>query len=92
MSVAKGEERFRTRLTPNRLYVFKGYLITHYCETFNTIGTPIGLMVDILSWKIEDIRDSIRDTISQIIAILIVSGDIDRRYSIYKEVKRYLGI
>lgn len=86
--VVAEERRLRTDNNP------MGYL---YFRLFNTHFTyhpyhwlPIGFMEDILSWKIEDIRDFYNQYYQPENAILIVAGDIDKE-EVFKEAKKYFG-
>ncbi len=80
--VVAEERRLRTDNNP------MGYL---YFRVFNTHFTyhpyhwlPIGFMEDILSWKIEDIRDFYQRYYQPSNAILVVAGDIYARRSFYR--------
>ena len=86
--VVAEERRLRTDNNP------MGYL---YFRIFNTHFTyhpyhwlPIGFMEDILTWKIEDIREFYHRYYQPNNAILIVAGDIDKE-SVFKEAKKYFG-
>ncbi|MCF6243553.1 MAG: insulinase family protein [Sulfurovum sp.] len=86
--VVAEERRLRTDNNP------MGYL---YFRLFNTHFTyhpyhwlPIGFMEDILSWKIEDIRDFYNRYYQPSNAILIVAGDIDKE-EVFKESQKYFG-
>ena len=86
--VVAEERRLRTDNNP------MGYL---YFRVFNTHFTyhpyhwlPIGFMEDILSWKIEDIRDFYQRYYQPSNAILVVAGDITPQ-EVFKESEKYFG-
>ncbi len=86
--VVAEERRLRTDNNP------MGYL---YFRVFNTHFTyhpyhwlPIGFMEDILSWKIEDIRDFYKRYYQPNNAILVVAGDI-KPEEVFKEADKYFG-
>ncbi len=86
--VVAEERRLRTDNNP------VGYL---YFRVFNTHFTyhpyhwlPIGFMEDILSWKIEDIRDFYQRYYQPNNAILVVAGDITPE-EVFKEGEKYFG-
>ena len=86
--VVAEERRLRTDNNP------MGYL---YFRVFNTHFTyhpyhwlPIGFMEDILSWKIEDIRDFYQRYYQPNNAILVVAGDI-KPEEVFTEAKKYFG-
>ncbi|MEA3434390.1 MAG: pitrilysin family protein [Campylobacterota bacterium] len=86
--VVAEERRLRTDNNP------MGYL---YFRVFNTHFTyhpyhwlPIGFMEDILSWKIEDIRDFYKRYYQPNNAILVVAGDI-KPEEVFTEAKKYFG-
>ncbi len=86
--VVAEERRLRTDNNP------MGYL---YFRVFNTHFTyhpyhwlPIGFMEDILSWKIEDIRDFYHRYYQPNNAVLVVAGDIDPNV-VFKEAQHYFG-
>ena len=86
--VVAEERRLRTDNNP------MGYL---YFRLFNTHFTyhpyhwlPIGFMQDILSWKIEDIRDFYQRYYQPSNAILVVAGDITPE-EVFKESEKYFG-
>jgi len=86
--VVAEERRLRTDNNP------MGYL---YFRVFNTHYTyhpyhwlPIGFMEDILSWKIEDIRDFYKRYYQPENAILVVAGDITSQ-EVFKEGEKYFG-
>ena len=86
--VVAEERRLRTDNNP------MGYL---YFRVFNTHFTyhpyhwlPIGFMEDILSWKIEDIRDFYQRYYQPSNAILIVAGDI-KPEEVFTEADTYFG-
>jgi len=86
--VVAEERRWRTDNSP------LGYL---YFRVFNMHFTyhpyhwlPIGFMQDILSWKIEDIREFYHRYYQPENAILIVAGDIEPK-RVYQEAEKYFG-
>ncbi|TNF43694.1 MAG: insulinase family protein, partial [Epsilonproteobacteria bacterium] len=86
--VVAEERRLRTDNNP------MGYL---YFRVFNTHFTyhpyhwlPIGFMEDILSWKIEDIREFYQRYYQPSNAILVVAGDITPE-EVYTESEKYFG-
>ncbi|HFS85399.1 MAG TPA: insulinase family protein, partial [Epsilonproteobacteria bacterium] len=86
--VVAEERRLRTDNSP------MGYL---YFRLFNTHYTyhpyhwlPIGFMEDILSWKIEDIRDFYKKYYQPNNAILIVAGDIQPD-TVFEEAQKQFG-
>ncbi|CAA6828297.1 MAG: Putative zinc protease [uncultured Sulfurovum sp.] len=86
--VVAEERRLRTDNNP------MGYL---YFRVFNTHFTyhpyhwlPIGFMEDILSWRIEDIRDFYKRYYQPNNAILIVAGDI-KAEDVFKEADKYFS-
>ena len=86
--VVAEERRLRTDNNP------MGYL--HF-RVFNTHFTyhpyhwlPIGFMEDILSWKIEDIRDFYKRYYQPNNAILVVAGDI-KPEEVFTEADKYFG-
>jgi len=86
--VVAEERRLRTDNNP------MGYL---YFRVFNTHFTyhpyhwlPIGFMEDILSWKIEDIRDFYKRYYQPNNAILVVAGDI-KPEEVFTEADKYFG-
>ncbi|MFK5975782.1 MAG: pitrilysin family protein [Sulfurovum sp.] len=87
-AVVAEERRLRTDNNP------MGYL---YFRVFNTHFTyhpyhwlPIGFMEDILSWKIEDIREFYHRYYQPSNAILVVAGDI-KSETVFKEAQKYFG-
>lgn len=86
--VVAEERRLRTDNNP------MGYL---YFRIFNTHFVyhpyhwlPIGFMEDILSWKIEDIRDFYHRYYQPNNAILVVAGDITPQ-EVFKKAEHYFG-
>ena len=86
--VVAEERRLRTDNNP------MGYL---YFRVFNTHYTyhpyhwlPIGFMEDILSWKIEDIREFYQRYYQPSNAILVVAGDITPE-EVFTESEKYFG-
>lgn len=86
--VVAEERRLRTDNNP------MGYL---YFRVFNTHFTyhpyhwlPIGFMEDILSWKIEDIRDFYKRYYQPANAILVVAGDV-KSDDVFALADKYFG-
>ena len=86
--VVAEERRLRTDNNP------MGYL---YFRVFNTHFTyhpyhwlPIGFMEDILSWKIEDIRDFYKRYYQPNNAILVVAGDV-KPQEVFTQEQKYFG-
>ena len=86
--VVAEERRLRTDNNP------MGYM---YFRVFNTHYTyhpyhwlPIGFMEDILSWKIEDIRDFYHRYYQPNNATLVVAGDIDPN-DVFNSAQKYFG-
>jgi len=86
--VVAEERRLRTDNNP------MGYL---YFRVFNTHFTyhpyhwlPIGFMEDILTWKIEDIREFYKRYYQPSNAILVVAGDITPQ-EVFTEAEKYFG-
>ena len=86
--VVAEERRLRTDNNP------MGYL---YFRVFNTHFTyhpyhwlPIGFMEDILSWKIEDIRDFYQRYYQPNNATLVVAGDITPK-EVFENTQKYFG-
>ena len=86
--VVAEERRLRTDNNP------MGYL---YFRVFNTHFTyhpyhwlPIGFMEDILSWKIEDIRDFYQRYYQPNNATLVVAGDITPK-EVFENAQKYFG-
>jgi len=87
-NVVAEERRLRTDNSP------MGYL---YFRLFNTHFTyhpyhwlPIGFMQDILSWKIEDIREFYHRYYQPNNAILVVAGDIEPK-EVFDKAQKYFG-
>jgi len=86
--VVAEERRLRTDNNP------MGYM---YFRLFNTHFTyhpyhwlPIGFMEDILSWKIEDIREFYNSYYQPNNATLVVAGDIDKNI-VFEEAEKYFA-
>ncbi|NPA60811.1 MAG: insulinase family protein [Epsilonproteobacteria bacterium] len=86
--VVAEERRVRTD-NPPLGYMYFRLFNTHYVK-HSYHWTPIGFMDDILSWKIEDIRDFYKRYYQPNNAILIVSGDIDRDI-VFKKSEEIFG-
>jgi len=87
-NVVAEERRVRTD-NPPLGYMYFRLFNTHYVK-HSYHWTPIGFMGDILSWKIEDIRDFYNKYYQPNNAILIVSGDIDKD-EVFKRAEEIFG-
>jgi predicted Zn-dependent peptidase len=86
--VVAEERRLRTDNNPMG-YMYFRLFNTHYVyHPYHWL--PIGFMEDILSWKIEDIREFYRTYYQPSNAILIVAGDIDPE-TVFKRAEHYFG-
>jgi len=86
--VVAEERRLRTDNNPMG-YLYFRLFNTHYVyHPYHWL--PIGFMEDILSWKIEDIRDFYHRYYQPCNAILIVAGDIEPE-TVFKEAQKQFG-
>jgi len=86
--VVAEERRLRTDNNPMG-YLYFRLFNTHYVyHPYHWL--PIGFMEDILSWKIEDIRDFYHRYYQPCNAILIVAGDIEPE-TVFKEAEKQFG-
>jgi predicted Zn-dependent peptidase len=86
--VVAEERRWRTDNSPMGYLYFKLFNNTYTYHPYH--WTPIGFMEDILSWKIEDIKDFHDRFYAPNNAIVIVAGDI-RQEDVFSEAKKYFG-
>ena len=87
-SVVAEERRWRTDNNPMGYLYFRVFNMQYTYHPYHWL--PIGFMQDILSWKIEDIREFYEKYYQPSNAILIVSGDITPE-AVYKEAEKYFG-
>ncbi len=86
--VVAEERRLRTDNNPMG-YLYFRLFNTHYVyHPYHWL--PIGFMEDILTWKIEDIRDFYTRYYQPNNAILVVAGDIDKE-RVFKSAQKYFG-
>ncbi len=86
--VVAEERRLRTDNNPMG-YLYFRLFNTHYVyHPYHWL--PIGFMEDILSWKIEDIRDFYQKFYQPSNAVLVVAGDISPE-EVFKEAKTNFG-
>ena len=86
--VVAEERRLRTDNNPMG-YMYFRLFNTHYVyHPYHWL--PIGFMEDILSWKIEDIREFYHTYYQPSNAVLVVAGDIDPEL-VFKEAQKYFG-
>jgi predicted Zn-dependent peptidase len=86
--VVAEERRWRTDNSPLGYLYFRIFNMQFTYHPYHWL--PIGFMQDILSWKIEDIREFYHKYYQPENAILIVAGDIEPK-TVYKEAKKYFG-
>jgi predicted Zn-dependent peptidase len=86
--VVAEERRWRTDNNPMGYLYFRIFNMQFTYHPYHWL--PIGFMQDILSWKIEDIRDFYHRYYQPANAILIVSGDI-KPETVYAEAEKYFG-
>jgi len=87
-NVVAEERRWRTDNNPLGYLYFRIFNMQYTYHPYHWL--PIGFMQDILSWKIEDIREFYERYYQPSNAILIVSGDVKPEV-VYKEAKKYFG-
>jgi predicted Zn-dependent peptidase len=88
LDVVAEERRLRTDNNPMG-YMYFRLFNTHYVyHPYHWL--PIGFMEDILSWKIEDIREFYKRYYQPNNATLIVAGDIEPEV-VFKEAEKYFG-
>jgi predicted Zn-dependent peptidase len=86
--VVAEERRLRTDNNPMG-YLYFRIFNTHYVyHPYHWL--PIGFMEDILSWKIEEIRDFYHRYYQPANAILVVAGDI-KPETVFTEAEKYFG-
>ena len=86
--VVAEERRWRTDNNPMGYLYFRIFNMQFTYHPYHWL--PIGFMQDILSWKIEDIREFYHRYYQPANAILIVSGDI-KPETVYAEAEKYFG-
>jgi len=86
--VVAEERRWRTDNNPMGYLYFRIFNMQFTYHPYHWL--PIGFMQDILSWKIEDIREFYHRYYQPANAILIVSGDI-KPETAYAEAEKYFG-
>ncbi len=86
--VVAEERRLRTDNNPMGYLYFRVFNTHYIYHPYHWL--PIGFMEDILSWKIEDIRDFYQRYYQPKNAILVVAGDI-RPEDVYKAATKHFG-
>ena len=86
--VVAEERRLRTDNNPMGYLYFRVFNTHYIYHPYHWL--PIGFMQDILSWKIEDIRDFYHRYYQPDNAILIVAGDISPE-KVFIEAEKYFG-
>jgi len=86
--VVAEERRWRTDNSPMGYLYFKIFNNTYTYHPYH--WTPIGFMDDILSWKLEDIKDFHDRNYATNNAIIVVAGDI-KVDDVFNEAKKYFG-
>jgi len=86
--VVAEERRWRTDNSPMGYLYFKIFNNTYTYHPYH--WTPIGFMDDILSWKLEDIKDFHDRNYTPNNAIIVVAGDI-KVDDVFNEAKKYFG-
>lgn len=86
--VVTEERRWRTDNSPMGYLYFKLFNNTYTYHPYH--WTPIGFMEDILSWKIEDIRDFHDRFYAPNNAIIVIAGDI-KKDEVSSEAKKYFS-
>jgi len=86
--VVAEERRWRTDNSPMGYLYFKLFNNTYTYHPYH--WTPIGFMEDILSWKIEDIRDFHDRFYAPNNAIIVIAGDI-KKDEVFSEAKKYFS-
>jgi predicted Zn-dependent peptidase len=86
--VVTEERRWRTDNSPMGYLYFKLFNNTYTYHPYH--WTPIGFMEDILSWKIEDIRDFHDRFYAPNNAIIVIAGDI-KKDEVFSEAKKYFS-
>jgi len=88
--VVAEERRWRTDNNPMGYLYFNLFNLAFGYHPYH--WTPIGFMDDILTWKIEDIREFHAKSYQPSNAILVVAGDIEPRDVFEKAAKHFEGI
>ena len=86
--VVAEERRLRTDNNPMGYLYFRVFNTHYVYHPYHWL--PIGFMEDILSWKIEDIRDFYHRYYQPSNAVLVVAGDIQSE-EVFKEAEKYFG-
>ncbi|KYJ86530.1 M16 family metallopeptidase [Sulfurovum riftiae] len=86
--VVAEERRLRTDNNPMGYLYFRVFNTHYIYHPYHWL--PIGFMEDILSWKIEDIRDFYHRYYQPANAILVVAGDI-KPETVFAEAEKYFG-
>ena len=86
--VVAEERRLRTDNNPMGYLYFRAFNTHYVYHPYHWL--PIGFMEDILSWKIEDIRDFYHRYYQPQNAILVVAGDI-KPETVFAEAEKYFG-
>ena len=86
--VVAEERRLRTDNNPMGYLYFRVFNTHYVYHPYHWL--PIGFMEDILSWKIEDIRDFYKRHYQPNNAILIVAGDISPQ-EVFEQAQKYFG-
>jgi len=87
-NVVAEERRWRTDNQPTGYLYFRLFNIHYTYHSYH--WTPIGFMEDILSWKIDDIREFYKSYYAPNNAIVVVAGDIDKDI-VFKEAEAKFG-
>lgn len=86
--VVAEERRWRTDNSPMGLLYFTLFNNAYVYHPYH--WTPIGFMDDILSWKLEDIKEFHKTYYQPNNAILMVTGDIEPK-EVFKKSEKYFG-
>ncbi len=86
--VVAEERRLRTDNNPMGYLYFRVFNTHYVYHPYHWL--PIGFMEDILSWKIEDIREFYHRYYQPANAILVVAGDI-KPETVFAEAEKYFG-
>ncbi len=87
-NVVAEERRLRTDNNPMGYLYFRVFNTHYVYHPYHWL--PIGFMEDILSWKIEDIREFYHRYYQPENAILVVAGDI-KPETVFTEAEKYFG-
>ncbi|OBV29231.1 peptidase M16 [Helicobacter sp. CLO-3] len=86
--VVAEERRWRTDNSPIGYLYFRFFNTAYIYHPYH--WTPIGFMEDILSWKIEDIREFYKRFYQPSNAIVLVAGDIEPKV-VFESAKKHFG-